>query len=94
MLSLSQRFTAGKAMSVRPVCGLDERFCMTEKNRIIDALGERKLLLPGLVNAALAANDQTISLVTLLQTAKSHADHPQAPFSDLRQALQDSEQLA
>lgn len=31
---------------------------MTEKNRIIDALGERKLLLPALVNAALAANDQ------------------------------------
>jgi uncharacterized protein Yka (UPF0111/DUF47 family) len=58
---------------------------MTEKNRIIDALGERKLLLPVLVNAALAANDQTKYLFTLLQMAKSHADHPHAPFSDLRQ---------
>ncbi len=57
---------------------------MTEKNRIIDALGERKLLLPALVNAALAANDQTKYLFTLLQMAKSHADHPHAPFADLR----------
>ena len=52
-------------MFVRAVFRCDEPFFMTEKNRIIDALGERKLLLPGLVNAALAANDQTKYLFTL-----------------------------
>ncbi len=58
---------------------------MTEKNRIIDALGERALLLPSLINAALSANDQTKYLFTLLQAAKSRADHPDAAFSNLRQ---------
>jgi uncharacterized protein Yka (UPF0111/DUF47 family) len=58
---------------------------MTEKNRIVDALGERKLLLPALVNAALAANDRAKYLFTLLQMAKSHADRPDGPFSNLRQ---------
>ena len=58
---------------------------MTEKNRIIGALGEHKLLLPALVNTALAANDQTKYLFTLLQTAKSHADHPGATFPNLQQ---------
>ena len=58
---------------------------MTEKNRIIDALGERKLLLPALVNTALTANDQAKYLFTLLQMAKSHADRPDAAFSDLHQ---------
>lgn len=58
---------------------------MTEKNRIIDALGERTLLLPSLINAALAANDQAKYLFTLLQSAKSRADHPDAEFSTLRQ---------
>ena len=57
---------------------------MTEKNRIIDALGERKLLLPALVNAALAANDQTKYLFTLLQMAQSHADRPDVVISDLQ----------
>ena len=60
-------------------------FFMAEKNRIIDALGERALLLPSLINAALAANDQTKYLLTLLQTAKSRADRPDAAFSSLRQ---------
>ena len=60
-------------------------YVMSEKNRIIDALGERQLLLPSLVNAALAANDRAKYLFTLLQTAKSHADHPDATFPNLRQ---------
>ena len=58
---------------------------MTEKNHIIDALGERKLLLPALVNSALAANDQAKYLFTLLQMAKSHADCPDGQFTNLRQ---------
>ena len=58
---------------------------MTEKNRIISALGESKLLLPALLNAALAANDQVKYLFTLLQCARYRADQPHAAFSNLQQ---------
>jgi uncharacterized protein Yka (UPF0111/DUF47 family) len=58
---------------------------MTEKNRIISALGENRLLLPALLNAALAADDQIKYLFTLLQTARNHADHPGASVSNLQQ---------
>ena len=44
---------------------------MTEKTHIVDALGERGLLLPALVNRALAANDQAKYRLTLLQAAKA-----------------------
>jgi uncharacterized protein Yka (UPF0111/DUF47 family) len=57
---------------------------MSEKARIVAALGERLLLLPYLLNEALAANDRAKYRLTLLQTAKSHADSPDADFSDLR----------
>jgi uncharacterized protein Yka (UPF0111/DUF47 family) len=58
---------------------------MTEKNTIIGVLGEHKLLLPALLNAALAANDQVKYLFTLLQFARSRADHPHAGFSNMQQ---------
>jgi uncharacterized protein Yka (UPF0111/DUF47 family) len=58
---------------------------MTEKNRIINALGESKLLLPALLNAALAANDQVKYLFTLLQLARERAQHPHAATSNLMQ---------
>lgn len=57
---------------------------MIAKSKIVSALGESKLALPGLVNAALAANDRVKYLFTLLQTAKNRADHPQAQVSALR----------
>ena len=57
---------------------------MTEKSRIVEALGERGLLLPALVNEALAANDRAKYRFTLLQGAKAHADYPDAPHSSLR----------
>lgn len=41
---------------------------------MIETLGERPLLLPGLVAAALSANDRVKYLLTLLQTARSAAD--------------------
>jgi len=44
------------------------------KNRMIEALGEPQLLLPGLVAAALEANDRVKYLLTLLQTARNAAD--------------------
>ena len=71
---------------------------MTEKNRIISALGESRLLLPALINAALAANDQVKYLFTLLQLARDRADHPHAATSNLMQeriacGLDDEEEL-
>lgn len=55
-----------------------------EKKTIIEELGEEELLLPGLVNAALIANDRIKYYFTLLQTACGHADHPDREFSSLR----------
>ena len=57
---------------------------MNEKARIIAALGERRLLLPALLNEALVANDRAKYRLTILQMAKAHADAPDQPFSDLR----------
>lgn len=58
---------------------------MTEKLKIVGALGEEALLLPTLVNEALAANSRAKYLFSLLQTARSRADRPDRPFSDLRE---------
>jgi len=49
---------------------------MTEKARIIDALGEPSLLLPALLADALAANDRVKFYFSLLQAAQLHATHP------------------
>ncbi len=57
---------------------------MSEKTRIVAALGESRLQLPGLLNEALVANDRAKFRLTLLQTARSHADAPETVFSDLR----------
>ncbi len=56
---------------------------MAEKVRIVEALGERNLVLPSLVNRALLANDRAKYRFTLLQSARAHADHPQSPVSAL-----------
>ncbi|MGE5192531.1 MAG: CHAD domain-containing protein, partial [Deltaproteobacteria bacterium] len=61
---------------VRPTAG---------KMKIVGELGEAALLLPDSVNEALAANDRAKYLMTLLQTARSHADHPELTVTDLRQ---------
>lgn len=53
------------------------------KARIVDELGEQALLLPVRVNEALAANDRAKYLMTLLQFARAHADHPDSPATDL-----------
>ena len=55
-----------------------------EKAHIIDALGEGPLLLPVLLNAALAANDRAKYFFSLLQAAQARADRPEAAFSTLR----------
>lgn len=58
---------------------------MSEKLKIIEALGESNLLLPALINEALSANDRAKYLFTLLQVARAHADFPDEEFTDLRQ---------
>ena len=57
---------------------------MTEKARIIRNLGEPGLLLPALLNAALAANDRAKYYFTLLQAAAARARHSDAAVSNLR----------
>ncbi|MDD1715167.1 MAG: hypothetical protein LUQ61_07920 [Methanoregulaceae archaeon] len=57
---------------------------MTEKQQIIQELGESELLFPSLVNAALAANERVKYCFTLLQTAKGHAGQPDAEQTNLR----------
>ncbi len=56
---------------------------MSEKTKIVAALGEGALSLPGMVNAALAANDRVKYRFALLQAARSRAEHPDAPQPDL-----------
>ena len=60
-----------------------------EKTRILDSLNEQALLLPSLVNRALAANDRVKYRFALLQGAQAHAERPDAVTSSLR-----SERLA
>jgi uncharacterized protein Yka (UPF0111/DUF47 family) len=57
---------------------------MSEKTRIVATLGEKRLLLPFLLNEALAANDRAKYRLTLLQTSRAHADSPDSAFPDLR----------
>jgi uncharacterized protein Yka (UPF0111/DUF47 family) len=55
-----------------------------EKTRILDSLNEQALLLPSLVNRALAANDRVKYRFTLLQAAQAHAERPDAVTTSLR----------
>jgi hypothetical protein len=57
---------------------------MTEKKGILKELGEEELLMPELVNAALAANERIKYYFTLLQTAQSRALHPDREFPSLK----------
>ena len=58
---------------------------MTEKLKIVGALGEDALLLPTLVNDALTANDRAKYYFSLLQGARLRADYLERPFSTLRE---------
>ncbi|HKN08283.1 MAG TPA: hypothetical protein VJ376_02205, partial [Pseudomonadota bacterium] len=57
---------------------------MLTKQTIVEALGERALGLPRLINEALAANDRCKYRLSLLQLARRHADAPDAPQGELR----------
>jgi uncharacterized protein Yka (UPF0111/DUF47 family) len=57
---------------------------MTQKTTILASLNEKALLLPSLVNRALAANDRVKYRLTLLQAAQAYADQPDEVTSSLR----------
>lgn len=56
---------------------------MISKSKILDALGEKGLMLPRLVNEGLAANDRAKYYFTLLQIAREHADDPVREVGDV-----------
>ena len=64
---------------------------MTEKNEIIQEIGEKEILLPSLVNAALLANERAKYYFTLLQAAAEHAEHPAERHPDLRSEREQAE---
>ena len=57
---------------------------MTTKAGIVEALGQNRLLLPSLIEQALAANERGKYLLALLQNARVQADAPTTAVSDLR----------
>ncbi|WP_248354670.1 DUF47 family protein [Anaeromyxobacter oryzae] len=57
---------------------------MKGDRQMLATLGASELLLPALVNRALAANDRAKYLFTLLQAAARHGDDPDEPPVDLR----------
>ena len=57
---------------------------MPAKVQILTELGQEELLLPVLVNRALAANDRAKYLLTLLQACRQQAETPTAAAPDLR----------
>ncbi|WIY06666.1 hypothetical protein QRX60_23490 [Amycolatopsis mongoliensis] len=54
------------------------------KTDIVEELGESTLLMPFLVNRGLVANERAKYLLSLLQAARTRADHPAEPFAVLR----------
>jgi len=58
------------------------------KVNIVSELGEQRLLLPSLVNTGLEANDRAKYLISLLQSARTHADIPEAAAPNLQEERQ------
>ena len=54
-----------------------------KKAQAVASLGQNKLILPAWVKAALSANDRLKGYLTVLQTASSHALHPNHELPDL-----------
>ena len=54
-----------------------------KKSQAVASLGQKKLILPAWVKAALSANDHLKVYLTVSQTASSHASHPNRDLPDL-----------
>jgi hypothetical protein len=57
---------------------------MSAKSDVLEQLGDTALILPELINRALAANDRVKYYLTLLQSARDHAAHANAAPLSLR----------
>ncbi len=57
------------------------------KAQAVEKLGEKQLLLPAWIKAALTANDRLKAYLTILQAAQSHAENPGAPSANLSREL-------
>ncbi|MFP3564595.1 hypothetical protein [Paraburkholderia sp. SIMBA_030] len=53
------------------------------KTQAIESMGQRSLLLPGWIKAALSANDRLKLYLSVLQAAFAHAEHPDREALDL-----------
>ncbi len=58
-----------------------------QKAQAVASLGQRRLMLPAWVKAALSANDRLKVYLTVLQAASSHASHPSRDVPDLAQEI-------
>jgi uncharacterized protein Yka (UPF0111/DUF47 family) len=58
-----------------------------QKAEAVAALGQRRLMWPAWVKAALSANDRLKVYLTVLQTACSHAAHPNGDLPDLTKEI-------
>jgi uncharacterized protein Yka (UPF0111/DUF47 family) len=58
-----------------------------QKDQAVASLGQRRLLLPGWVKAALCANDRLKVYLTVLQAASSHASNPSRDLPDLTREI-------
>ena len=54
-----------------------------KKAQVVVSLGQKKLILPAWVKAALSSNDRLKVYLTVLQAASSHASHPNRNLPDL-----------
>jgi uncharacterized protein Yka (UPF0111/DUF47 family) len=63
---------------------------MSSKTKMISELGASELLLPRLINDALASNDRAKYFFTLVQMAKGHADQPEVEITNLKRERQAS----
>ena len=54
-----------------------------QKTAAVASLGQRRLMLPAWVKAALSANDRLKVYLTVLQAASSHAAQPKRELPDL-----------
>jgi len=58
-----------------------------QKSEAVASLGQRRLLLPGWVKAALRANDRLKVYLTVLQAASTHASHLEHELPDLAKEI-------
>ncbi|SOE87855.1 Uncharacterized conserved protein YkaA, UPF0111/DUF47 family [Burkholderia sp. YR290] len=58
-----------------------------QKNQALAVMGQRSLLMPGFIKAALGANDHLKLYLSVLQAAAAHAEHPDREVLDLTAEL-------